>query len=178
MKCLIAHQPFAVCFLYVASHSDNIQEWSECTIKEQINIKVDKLAKKALIHAHLCSPYFDGNFPLEDFTIFTNWKVTGPAKLSLKEYWGSAEAKQFFDAKYIVHALDFDSIWWIGMGLVIESYPKMFHVFVTKQISGWCGFNSKISLWDTSISNVCPNCGMVKETSKHMTQCKHKGRVT
>ena len=45
-------------------------------------------------------------------------------------------------------------------------------------LSGWCGSNSKISLWDTSISNVCPNCGMVKEMSKHMTQCKHEGRVT
>ncbi len=45
-------------------------------------------------------------------------------------------------------------------------------------LSGWCGSNSKISLWDTSISNLCPNCGMVKEMSKHMTQCKHEGRVT
>jgi hypothetical protein len=113
MKCLIAHQPFAVCFLYVASHSDDIKEWSECTIQEQINIKVNKLAKKALIHAHLCSTYFDENFPLEDFTIYTNRKMTGPAKLSLEEYWGRAKAKQFFDAKHIVHALDFDSIWWV-----------------------------------------------------------------
>jgi hypothetical protein len=34
MKRLIAHQPFAVCFLYIASHLDNIKEWSECTIKD------------------------------------------------------------------------------------------------------------------------------------------------
>ncbi len=85
MKFLIAHQPFAVHFLYATSHLDNIKEWSECTIKEGINIKVNKLAKKALIHAHLCSTYFDGNFPLEDFTIFTNRKVTGPDKLSLED---------------------------------------------------------------------------------------------
>jgi hypothetical protein len=46
MKCLIAHQPFAVHFLYATSHLDNIKEWSECTIKERINIKVNKLAKR------------------------------------------------------------------------------------------------------------------------------------
>ena len=34
MKCLTTHQPFAVYFLYVASHSDDVKEWSECTIQE------------------------------------------------------------------------------------------------------------------------------------------------
>jgi hypothetical protein len=59
----------------------------------------------------------------------------------------------------------------------MASYPKMFRIFIMKQVSGWCGSNSKHSLWDTSISNICPNCGLVRETSKHLTQCKHVGHV-
>jgi hypothetical protein len=60
----------------------------------------------------------------------------------------------------------------------MAGYPKMFQIFVTKQVSGWCGLNSKCSLWDTSINYICPNCGMVCKTSKHMTRCQDKGRVT
>jgi hypothetical protein len=85
MKCLISHQPFAVQFLYLASHLDNIKEWSD-------------LAKKVLIQAHTSSEYFDGKFPSEDFIIVTDRKVTGPEKLALVEYWGRIEAKCIFDA--------------------------------------------------------------------------------
>jgi hypothetical protein len=60
---------------------------------------------------------------------------------------------------------------------VMASYPRMFQIFIMKQVSGWCGSNNKRSLWDTSISNICPNCGLVREPSKHMTQCKQVGHV-
>jgi hypothetical protein len=63
------------------------------------------------------------------------------------------------------------------MGLAMSSVPKMYRIFVTKQVSGWCGTNSKVSLWDFSITNSCPNCGMANETSKHVTRCQHVGRV-
>jgi hypothetical protein len=60
----------------------------------------------------------------------------------------------------------------------MASYPKMFQIIIIKQISGWCGSNSKRSLWDTCILSICLNCGYVRETSKHLTQCTHQGRVT
>ncbi len=128
MKCLISHQPFAVQFLYVASHLDKVKEWLECSMKEHMNIKVDSLAKKVLIQAHTSGKYFDGNFPSEDFTIITDHKVRDPAKLALEEYWGRIEAKRIFDAIHIVHAHNLDSVWWTGMRLVMESYPKMFRI--------------------------------------------------
>ncbi len=59
----------------------------------------------------------------------------------------------------------------------MDSYPKMFCIFIAKQVLGWCGLNSKQSLWDTSINNICPNCGMLNETSNHMTQGKDPGRL-
>jgi hypothetical protein len=63
------------------------------------------------------------------------------------------------------------------MGLAMSSFPKMYRIFVTKQVLGWCGTNSKLSLWDTSITNSCPNCGVANETSKHVTRCQHVGHV-
>jgi hypothetical protein len=104
-------------------------------------------------------------------------KVMGQVKPTLEEFWGRATAKNFLDHKNIVPLEEFDSIWWPGVRKVMDSYPKMFRVFIMKQVSGWCGSNSRCSLWDTSVSNICPNCGLVRETSKHLTRCKHEGRV-
>jgi hypothetical protein len=130
----------------------------------------------------MCSRHrqvFDGQFPYEDFQIHTNHiKVTGQVKPALEEYWGRANAKTFLDQENIVPLNEFDNIWWSGVSKVMASYPKMFQIFITKQVSGWCRSNSKRSLWDTSILSICPNCGYVGETSKHLTPCTHKERVT
>ena len=125
MKRLILDHPFSLKFLYVASHSDDTKQWKECTLKERINIKVDHLAKKALLAAHASNQFFDGSFPLEDFQVRTDGrKLTGPTKTHLEEHWGRAKAKRFFGIKGIVQSSKFDSIWWTGLHRAIASYPK------------------------------------------------------
>ncbi len=51
-KYLVSIQPFPVKLKYMQSHADKTKKWQDCTLKEQINIKVDCLAKKALKAAH------------------------------------------------------------------------------------------------------------------------------
>ena len=178
MKRLIAQHTFTIKFLYVQSHTDDSKKIRDCSTKERMNIIVDHLAKSALTSANSSGTYFDGVFPYEDFTVtMRGVKTTGAVIKALEEHWGRNEAKRFYDFKKIVSANNFDLIWWEGVGKAMASYPKMFRVFVSKQVSGWCGSNSKQSLWDTTISNMCPNCGSAKETSKHLTRCQHPGRV-
>jgi len=57
----------------------------------------------------------------------------------LKRHWGRTEAQCFFHFKNIVCSQNFDLIWWDGVGKAMASYPKMFWIFVFKQVSGWCG---------------------------------------
>ncbi len=174
----ITKQPFRLKFMYFAPHCDDTKPWSECTLKERMIVKVNSLAKLALMCAHAMNEYFDGRFPDEDFRIFVaDKKVTGPIRPALEEYWGQEAARHFLDKKRIVSSSEFDCVWWKGMRMAMDSYPKMFGMFIAKQVSGWCCSNSKQSLWDTSINNICPNCGMLNETSKHMTQCKDPGRL-
>ena len=178
MKRLIAQQNFTIKFLYVQSHTDDTKKLRDCSTKERMNIIVDHLAKSALTSAYSSSTYFNGTYPNEDFTVtMRGIKTTGAVATALQEHWGRNEAKRFFDFKNIVSANNFDLIWWDGVGKAIASYPKMFRVFISKQVSGWCGSNSKQSLWDKTISNMCPNCGSERETSKHLTRCQHTGRV-
>jgi hypothetical protein len=178
MKQYVIAQSFKLKFSYVASHCDDSKSWANCTLKERINIKVDSLAKKALICAHATNDYFDGIFPEEDFCIFVNnTKVTGPIKSAIEEQWGREAEREFLDWKWIVPSSEFNCIWWKGMKMAMDSYPKMSRIFVVKKVSGWCGSNSKQSLWDTSINNICPHCGVTNETSKHMTHCQNHGRA-
>jgi hypothetical protein len=101
----------------------------------------------ALICAHAKDQYFDGHFPLEDFQMYTNGiKVTGQVKPALKEYWRRTTAKIFLDCKNIMPLEEFDTVWWTGVRKMMASYPKMLCLFITKQVSGWCGSNSKRSL--------------------------------
>ena len=178
MKKLISRQLFTIKFVYVQSHTDKLKPLRECTQTELMNIIVDDLAQRSLRHSCSSGEFFDGIYPNEDFAIYTRGaKVTGPIRDALEQHWGRTEAKRFFSFKHIVESHHFDLIWWDGVGKAMASYPKMFRIFVTKQVSGWCGSNSKQSLWDTTISTMCPNCGIARETSKHLTRCTHVGRV-
>ncbi len=52
---------------------------------------------------------------------------------------------------------------------------KLFCTFITKQVIGWCGCNSKLSLWEEKVINTCPQCGCEKETSKQLIRCTDPG---
>ena len=54
-------------------------------------------------------------------------------------------------------------------------FPKMFCVFVTKQTSKFCGTNRQLSRIDSSIANICPSCGQLDESTKHITRCRDEG---
>ncbi len=51
-KHLVPAQPFHFIFKYVQSHANETKKWHNCTLKERINIKGNRLAKKALKAAH------------------------------------------------------------------------------------------------------------------------------
>ncbi len=68
-KNLISAQPFRVWYKYVQLHADDTKRWRDCSVKEQINIKVDSLAKKALMVAHSTGECIKSAFPNEQIWI-------------------------------------------------------------------------------------------------------------
>jgi len=81
-----------------------------------------------------------------------------------------------FNARCIVHSYNFDLIYWRGMDRVIKSFPGMFRVFITKQVSHFCATNKMLSIIDGKIKNQCPNCRCPNETTTHITRCLDPGR--
>jgi hypothetical protein len=109
-----------------------------------MNIIVDDLAQRSLCQSYASGEVFDGIYPDEDFTItMQGVKTTGPIRDALERYWGRTEAKRFFHLKSIADSKKIDLIWWTRVGKAMASYDKMFRIFISKQVSGWCGSNSK-----------------------------------
>jgi hypothetical protein len=104
-------------------------------------------------------------------------KITQSPRAELKEFWGRSMAKKFFHKKKIVLVVHFDSIWWLGYEKAMAGYPKTFRMFVTKQVSGWWGCNSKLLLCEEGVDSKCPQCGCKHENSKHLTQCTDPGQL-
>ncbi len=88
-KNLVSNQTFTVKYKYVQSHAYNSKKWQDCTIKEQINIKVDALVKKSLKAAHSTDEFIESVFPNEEIWIeMGGKKITGSAGAELEEVWG------------------------------------------------------------------------------------------
>jgi hypothetical protein len=88
-KNLISFQTFGVQYKYVVSHADDKKKWQDFSLKERINIKVDRLAKKALKAGHCTGQYIRISFPNEKIRITLGGKkAMGSLRAELDEVWG------------------------------------------------------------------------------------------
>lgn len=55
--------------------------------------------------------------------------------------------------------------------------PEMFSVWVTKQVSGFCGSNHMMNHIYGDVVDRCPNCGHSPEEANHMLHCRSSDRV-
>jgi hypothetical protein len=176
-KHLVSAQPFRVIFMYVQLHANDTKKWQDCTLKECINNKLDRLAKKVLKAAHSTRQFIKGTFLHKQIWITMGGKkVTGPLWSELEEFWGCSTAKMFFYDKGIILSIQFDSVWWIGYNQVSPATPKRFAPSQPSKF--WMvRLQLKALLWEENIMNKCPQCGYKHENSKHLTQCRDPGWV-
>jgi hypothetical protein len=177
-KQLITENPLECIFRWVEGHLDDHKTWQELSLREKINVLVDKLAKKALMAAVASEEFISSCFPFEHIRVeVAGVKVTGSPKKAFIKYWGRKTAMKLYHDKKILDKRFFHHVWWDGAGAVMDKFPKMFRLFVTKQTSKFCGTNRQLSRYDPSVKNVCPSCGQRDESSKHITRCQDEGRV-
>jgi hypothetical protein len=127
----------------VPSHQDDDETWGELTLRERLNVIVDKLAKLGLIAGIADDDYADCIYPYEQIRVTLKGdKVTGSLKKAFSYHWSHKEAKSLFHKKRIVSKYKFEMIYWDGVEAAGHSFPKKFRDFVTKQVSKFCGTNS------------------------------------
>lgn len=104
-------------------------------------------------------------------------KITSSIKSALYLSWGSRVAQTFYDKRKIICLRHFHLVDWENLDRTIQSLPKMFQVWVTKHVSGFCGINKHISCLYPSTSDRCQCCGTPAETPAHITRCPNLGGV-
>lgn len=163
---------------HVQSHQDDIHLIDELPIPQQLNVLADALAKQALGTAHSTKCYNKPEYPGETIRIYLDGgKVTSSPKSALYSSWGARTARKFFDKRQIIRTNDFHLIHWDNLHKTMDSLPKMFQVWITKHVSGFCGNNRHLARLYSKIENRCHCCGAMNESINHITRCPNPGRV-
>ena len=97
LKQLILANPFPVDYRWVSSHQDDHKKWSLLTIREHINVLVDKLAKLAFLAGITGRKFVDNNFPFEQLTVKTGGRrIAGSLRSVISKHWSATTAKEHF----------------------------------------------------------------------------------
>ena len=160
LKQYVRENPFSSTYTWVKAHQDDTMEWDQMTQMEQLNCRVDKLAKKALIAVVVSQDYIKSYFPFEQIRVVVGGtKITASPTTALAKHWAYNTAKKLYHENELIHKNDFHLVWWDGVEKVLLSFPTMFRVWLTKHVAKCCATNRQLARIDKSVKNVCPSCG-------------------
>ena len=87
LKQLITSQVFDTIYEWVASHQDDKKKWKDLTLRERMNVIVDKLAKLALITGIVDQEFINSDFPFEQLRLRVGGKkITGSIKTAVSNH--------------------------------------------------------------------------------------------
>jgi hypothetical protein len=139
---------------------------------------LDKLAKSALVSAIASGSRIEGDLPFKGvwFSLSGN-KISSSPCLALEANWGYHAVELLYDEKDIIQKSDFHLVWWDGLGAAMSRYPKMYHVWLTKHVSNFCGNNVQLYHWSRGkhLPN-CKLCGTEDTYSTHICWFRDLGR--
>ena len=164
---------------WVEGHAVEQKGRHRSTVPERLNDQADKLAKAALLLAISGGNAYEGDYPFEMVSIkLTGQQVSGSPRQALQEHWGYNAAKELFGEKNIIRPEHFYLVWWDALGAAMSSYPKMYHVWITKHISEFCGTNVQQYYWSKGEqSPKCNICGDQDKYTTHICRCRDPGRL-
>ncbi len=163
---------------WVKGHAVERKGWHNCTLPEHLSHQANLLAKDSLLAGHPGVPLLVGDFPFAPVLVkVSGIRVCGSPQLALEVDWGYRTAKSLFDEKGIVRAEDFHLVWCDGIRRAMNGFPKMYQVWLTKQVSEFCGRNVQMYYWSKGTQS--PNCEFsltAEEYTMHICRCRDSGR--
>jgi hypothetical protein len=146
-------------------------------LPNKLNYYADELAKLALQSAISGGNIISGNYPLEPISILTSGtRVTGSPHLALEKHWAYKIAQSLYSNNQIIHETHFHLVWWEGIKAVMDDYPRMYQVWITKHVSEFCGTNVQMYYRHNSAHNPkCGCCNVEDEHTIHVNKCLDPG---
>jgi hypothetical protein len=153
------------------------------SLSQQVNVRADLLASKALMTAVVSQIFIVPTFPTEGVSLsIGESRITGSPKQEITHLWGEQVAQDLLHRWNIMNERDFPLEYWEGMQNAMQSFPEPFQVWVTKHISHFNGTNRMLSRFPgiathPKVQNRCPNCKRFDESTSHITRCRDQGRT-
>ena len=164
MKVLILDNPVISYFEWVEGHLLQKKGLPNCTPPEIMNNLVHRLAD-AEFHCSLSTNRFiENEFPFERFWVWIGGKkITGSLRQEIDNLTGNQVACEYLAKSGWISTDNFPKVWWDGMETLMKSYPKMYRVWLTKHVLGFCGTNKLMLYWKKNWSVLCSFCSAVVE---------------
>jgi hypothetical protein len=179
LKFLARKSPVKVryCYYHVYGHLDKYLDRSQLTPEENLNIDCDEESDDALEQGVASGTYIDHILPEEEFVVVVDGqKLAGSTTVAINRSWGRDIAHEHYHAVNLIDREYFDEVYWDGVEKVMARVPEIFSVWVTKQVSGFCGSNHMLRHIYGDVVDECPNCHLSPERSSHMCLCLDSGR--
>jgi hypothetical protein len=161
---------------HVHGHADKYLLEFKMSPAYQVNCRADKLAMAALFAVVEANEFISSIFPSEKVLVeISEERFTGSPKNAITDLWGEQVAQSLYDRRGIVSTVNFPFVYWESMERVMKSFPKIFHVWVTKHVSHFQGINWQLSHKEKSVLIVCPSCNCHDESTSHITWCRDPG---
>ena len=176
-KQLIRQQPFKCKMVHVHGHLDELLDLADLSPLELANVFCDYMASASLSEAAATQTFIERVLPNEEIVVEIGGdKICGAYTPIITRSWGDEIAREHYHDQGIVHRDDYDLVYWDGMEKVMKGASEMWSVWVTKQVSGFCGVNHVLRHFQPGVVDVCPNCGVSPEPSSHIYSCRDEGR--
>jgi hypothetical protein len=177
LKYLVGSNTLQLHWVWVEGHAVESRGWRQCSLAKKLNYYANELAKRAHLSAISGGHFITGHYPLEPIIILlSRTRVTGLPWLALEKHWGYKIAQNLFKEKQIIQESNFHLVWWEVIKAVMEDYPKMHQVWITKHVSEFFGTNVQMYYQHQGAHNPkCGCCGVEDEHTTHINQCLDPG---
>ena len=118
--------------------------------------------------------------PLETVSVWAGTeKITLDRSDRLRYYAHKQIARHEFHNAKVLASGQFDQVDWEMVHRALTNVPKMFQIFICKQVFDIACTNYWLALFDktNNTSPLCPSCFQATETAGHILHCEHAGRV-
>jgi hypothetical protein len=166
-------------FSHVQAHQDDKDDFSNLERPSQLNCIFDGEAKLSIIQTDLLNLPHQRAFPLEPITLFVdNQKVTTESGPVIRFAAQRQEARAVFAERGVLFfGEQFDEVAWRHVYSTLHHVPKMFQIFICKQVFDISATFHFYNKRDATICPMCPSCTIARETAGHILRCNEEGRV-
>jgi hypothetical protein len=142
LKYLVGGNTLSSYWIWVEGHAVESRGWRQCSLVKKLNYYANGLAKHSLLSTISGSHVITRDYPLKPIIVcLSGARVTGLPWLALEKHWGYKIARDLFIEKHIIQESNFHLVWWEEIKAVMEDYPQMNQVWITKHVSDLCGTN-------------------------------------